>query len=593
MSQNDERNVKRAKLRGDWWLFGMRWLMPVVIIIVEFLINQGDLPQDLIIIALGMMVHNLIVLLFLAFGMRSHILRVLSIIIDIGLIIAGASLVDLYILWFGLIPTLAVASFYGSLPGVLVAITIEAAAIFWRVEIHEAAFEVSELPTLIMVGALLFIAGVLTGALSHGNSNLIALRAQVEQQKQTAKKAQDLVALVYQMVEVLSGEAQQAGRVQQVALDFCLDGLTRLGAKPALAGVILLFGDTESGKAVLRAVGSRGIAPMEERITISTPRGVIAEALTKAEPVYTDSPNDDPGLGHFVVFQECGSVYCLPMRANFDNYGVMIIGSTAPDAFLAGEHLSLMCAIASQATVALQNAALYQSLVEERDTIIAAEEDARRQLADDLHAGPTQGIAAVAMRVNYIRRLIEKSPEKAETELYEVEQLARDTTKEIRHMLFTLRPIVIESRGLEAGLEELVNQMRDTYDQKVELYIQPGCSENLDPQAAAAIFYIIEEAVNNARKHAQSEIIRVGLVVQGDALVVRVEDDGAGFDVESTLVAASSRTGHLGMVELQDRAEVIDGKLLIDSTPGKGTRITLAVPLARVMKNDSTGAGWG
>ncbi len=574
----------RAELRRDWWLFGARWLMPVAIIFVEIVINQGSFSQNLTILVMGMMVHNLVVLLLLTFGIWSHLLRVLSLLIDAGLIVASALLISLNALWLGLIPILAAASFYGWFAGVLFAIAVVAAAIFWRVSIQETALDVRELPTLFMMGLLLVVTGALSGILSRDSGGQITLRARLSQQEKLTKKSQDLVGLVYQMIEVLSGAAQQAGRVQQVALDFCLEGLAKLGARPSLVGVVLLFGETETGKTTLRIAGSRGIAPVEESTIVPAPKGIIARALNEAEPVCTDTPNEDPGLSHLVTLRECASVYCIPMRLNYDNFGVMAIGSTSPNAFSADEHVSLMCAIAGQATVALQNASLYQSLVEERDSVIAAGEAARRQLADDLHAGPTQGIVAVAMRINYIRRLLEKDPDKAAAELYEVEQMARDTTKEIRHMLFTLRPIVIEAQGLKAGLEELVNQMRDTYNQKVELYIQPGCEEYLESQTAGAIFYIIEEAVNNARKHAQSDVIRVGLIVQGDALVVRVEDDGVGFDVSAAMAESGMRSGHLGMIELQDRADLIDGKLRIDSAPGTGTRVMLAVPLARIRK---------
>jgi len=467
---------------------------------------------------------------------------------------------------------------------------MEAAIIFWRMGIQEVPFGASEQSVLVAAGVLLTAVGVLAGILSHDAERLTTLRDQLDSQEQITKKSQDLIALIYQMTEALSGSGQQAGRLQRAALDFCLDGLEQLGARPTLVGAILLFGEAEGDKMALHVAAGRGIAPMEDEVTIPTTLGIIGRALGEAEPIFTDTPCDDPALTRFVTLQDCKSAYCVPMRAHYDNYGVMIVGSTSPDAFFAEEHVSFMRAIASQATVALQNASLTQSLVEERDTMIAAEVDARRQLADDLHAGPTQGIAAVAMRLNYVRRLMDKDPEKATAELYEIEQMARNTTKEIRHMLFTLRPIVIEAKGLKAGLDELVKQMKETYDQEIELYVQPGCDENLDPQASGTIFYIIEEAVNNARKHAQSEVIRVGVIVQGNALVVRVEDDGVGFDVQSTIAAAGVRSGHLGMVELQGRADLIDGKLQIDSAPGKGTRITLAAPLARIAKTDGNGS---
>jgi signal transduction histidine kinase len=78
------------------------------------------------------------------------------------------------------------------------------------------------------------------------------------------------------------------------------------------------------------------------------------------------------------------------------------------------------------------------------------QEEARKKIARDLHDGPTQSIAAIAMRVNFARRLMERDFKAASEELYKIEELARRTTKEIRHMLFTLRPLVLESQGLVA-----------------------------------------------------------------------------------------------------------------------------------------------
>ena len=96
-----------------------------------------------------------------------------------------------------------------------------------------------------------------------------------------------------------------------------------------------------------------------------------------------------------------------------------------------------------------------------------AQDEARRKLARDLHDGPTQSVSAIAMRVNFARRLMERDVAEAGEELYKIEDLARKTTKEIRHMLFTLRPLVLESQGLTAALQAMAEKVNETYNQNV------------------------------------------------------------------------------------------------------------------------------
>src|SRR5207245_2206803 len=108
------------------------------------------------------------------------------------------------------------------------------------------------------------------------------------------------------------------------------------------------------------------------------------------------------------------------LRAGFDHYGILLYGAPMPDAF-SSEHVELLTAIGTQATIALQNAVLYQNLRTEKERIVEIEEDARKKLARDLHDGPTQGVAAIAMRVNYIRRMIVTKPQMADEELQKVE----------------------------------------------------------------------------------------------------------------------------------------------------------------------------
>jgi signal transduction histidine kinase len=239
-------------------------------------------------------------------------------------------------------------------------------------------------------------------------------------------------------------------------------------------------------------------------------------------------------------------------------------------------------AICNQAIVALQNAQLYQSLMDEKERIVDVEEDARKKLARDLHDGPTQSIAAIAMRLNYTRTLLAKNKDiqKTAEELERIEELARRTTKEIRHMLFTLRPLILETQGLQAALEQYISKSAETDSTVIHLQAIPDIDNWLDQNMQGVIFYIMEEAIGNARKHAKAQNIWVRLQRKDGDFVVEVADDGKGFDVEEMQTGYDER-GSLGMINMRERAELVGGKVTVASMPGKGTRVSLAVPLDR------------
>jgi len=212
--------------------------------------------------------------------------------------------------------------------------------------------------------------------------------------------------------------------------------------------------------------------------------------------------------------------------------------------------------------------------------MVEVQEETRKKLARDLHDGPTQSVAAIAMRINLIRRMMAKNPKEALDELQKIEDLALRTTKEIRHMLFTLRPLILESQGLNAALEAMAEKMRETFTQNVVINVDESVLENMEMGKQGVIFYIIEEAVNNARKHASAAHIWVRLrPFETEIALLEIEDDGVGFDVADVHKSYDKR-GSLGMVNLRERTELVTGLLNIDSAPGKGTRIQVYIPLS-------------
>ena len=146
-------------------------------------------------------------------------------------------------------------------------------------------------------------------------------------------------------------------------------------------------------------------------------------------------------------------------------------------------------------------------------------------------------------------------------------------------MLFTLRPLVLESQGLVAALQAMAEKMKETYSQNVHVNVEETILESIEMGKQGVIFYIVEEAVNNARKHAQAGRIWVNLHLKQPGLaLLEIQDDGVGFDVAAVTRNYDQR-GSLGMVNLRDRAELVNGVLDVQSILGKGTRVQVYIPL--------------
>ncbi len=341
-------------------------------------------------------------------------------------------------------------------------------------------------------------------------------------------------------------------------------------------GLALFFDEQDPGQR-MRVVANRQLESHDAEQQIPGKTGIVAESLKTGSAVLFDQVNTDPELATFRALQRCRSGVCYPLQAGLEQYGVVIIATPSPRP-PSTQHLELMRAFTGQAGIAFQNAKLYQSTRLEQDRIIHGENEMRQKLARDLHDGPTQKIAGLVMQLEYISHLLDQNPAEAKKELEKARATAQQTVKEIRTALFTLRPLMLETQGLSATLQQYGERLRET--EKISIQVQPGkFGSELDPNVAATVFAIIDEAVTNARKHAPRAVIYVTAEKRDDTLVATVRDEGEGFDLNRVLSSYDNRTS-LGLQNMRERAVLINGDLRIDSSPGRGTRITLIAPLA-------------
>ncbi len=347
----------------------------------------------------------------------------------------------------------------------------------------------------------------------------------------------------------------------------------RQDAKQRVVGLALMVGE----KGILQIATARGLQPLDMHKTFAGQSGIIGKAMQEGVPVIEDGGDEDPELGVLNAFANIRTTLAIPLRAQFETYGVLVFGSTAPKA-INEDHIDTLEAIGVQATVALKNSVLYANLQDEKERIIRIEENARAALVRDLHDIPTQTVSAVAMHLSTIPIIAERQPETLKDEVENIRQMALRATEEIRHVMFALRPLALESSGLTTALAQLSDKMNQTYKQPMQVDVDPRIEDLLEQEAKGTIFYLIEEAANNARKYAGASLIRVRGTVEGDEVVMRVQDNGKGFE-PSEVLGDYNKRGSFGMVNMRERAELVNGVFDLQSAPGKGTTIIVRVPI--------------
>jgi len=344
----------------------------------------------------------------------------------------------------------------------------------------------------------------------------------------------------------------------------------------------LMLIDTDTNELVFEyAIGEKGNEVRRTRIGLN--EGIAGWVASHGQPVIVNDAQNDPRfLGR--VDEESGfathSIGAVPLEIRGRTIGVLEVLNKLDATGFDAEDLTMLNSIAAQAAIAIDNARLYQSLREERDKIIKAQEDVRRELARNLHDGTVQLLAAIAMGLDHVERLLELKPDAVYAELDALRRLVRQATKETRLLLFELRPVILETQGLVAALESYVDQLQDSEDFEVHLEVV-GFHERLPFRVEGTVFSIIQEAINNIRRHAHAHGAWLRLEADRQELVVSIRDDGAGFDVTAVEQNYDQRRS-FGLLNMQERSTLIDGTLSIESSttgPNRGTEVILRMPL--------------
>jgi PAS domain S-box-containing protein len=288
----------------------------------------------------------------------------------------------------------------------------------------------------------------------------------------------------------------------------------------------------------------------------------------------------------------CLKALLLPLRVR--NHVIGVLEAYGPEEALAEkEAVETLATLANQAASALENARLYEDLAERErrlenlvERLVAAQEEERRRVAYEVHDGLTQLAVAAHQRLEIFEEDY-ALPSQGRQELQEVIGLARRTVAEARRVIADLRPTTLDDFGLAAAIRMQVEDLRKE-DYQVD-YEEALGEAPLPVALETTLFRVAKEALNNARKHAQTARLRVVLARRDGRVRLEIRDWGRGFEPVELEHNAGGPGERVGLSSMRERVALLGGEFEIRSEPGAGTSVVAEVPVPTMGEGDEHG----
>ena len=236
-----------------------------------------------------------------------------------------------------------------------------------------------------------------------------------------------------------------------------------------------------------------------------------------------------------------------------------------------------------QAAVAIEDAWLFEQVRAGRERLqslsrrlVEAHEAERHYVARELHDEAGQALTSLLFGLRQLESQLGDPAQAAQAaQVAELKQITNGLFDNLHRLAADLRPASLDHLGLVPVLQQYVKAMGDRYGLLAQFKAVGFNGERLSAEIETALYRIVQEALTNIGRHARATRADVLLERQGDRVVVVVEDNGLGFDAELSRLA---QTGHLGLVGMQERVEMLGGRLTIESAAGTGSTIVVEVP---------------
>lgn len=248
------------------------------------------------------------------------------------------------------------------------------------------------------------------------------------------------------------------------------------------------------------------------------------------------------------------------------------------------EDVDLLATMATEVAIAIENAMMLDNLREQQQRVeqllaktVLAQEDERKRISVELHDSVAQWLVGASYRMQACKVLLSGSDnDQVQSEIAEIEDTIDRSLKEIRRMMAGLHPPALDELGLVHALRQLLEGLKPD---SIAYHFEPiGKPVRLPPSAELAIYRVVQESLNNIRKHSGASAVVLRLRFEPENVSVEIHDNGAGFNYSRTRKSAVS-VGHMGLVGMEERTTMLGGTLKIKTRQGSGTTIFLTLPV--------------
>jgi signal transduction histidine kinase len=393
------------------------------------------------------------------------------------------------------------------------------------------------------------------------------------------RKQLDQIHLLYQISQAITSTLDLKSVFNQT---------TELAASILKAKAATLFSIDMKQRELVFMVAKGSAAQVLEEKRIPITQGVVGWVATHGQPLIVNNTQKSK-LFNSAVDSQTGfstqNIVCVPLRMHDRTVGVLEVLNKEGNEDFTSADAEWLTTMGQQIAIALENAQLYENLRQEQERIIKAQEEVRNQLARELHDNTAQMLSLIIMNLDLARQLLDKGKlEKVASELQRIEEYAKQANREVRTLLFELRPIILESRGLIPALHAYHRQLQASMDCSIHLDA-PALGFEISMQGANIIFSIVQEALNNIRKHARARNVWIRVSTNAEYLRFDVEDDGVGFDSDAISGNYEER-GSFGLLNMRERAAMLSGYIELQSPrvhAPRGTLVTGFIPLSGII----------
>lgn len=258
----------------------------------------------------------------------------------------------------------------------------------------------------------------------------------------------------------------------------------------------------------------------------------------------------------------------IPLVIEGERVGTLVLGvSHWRDTLPPGGQV-LLDDLVRHVAIAVRAERLWGELRQTRERLVTAREEERRRLQKDLHDGLGASLAAIGLKLDRMRRTFSLARETEEA-VDDVQMQLKETIVGLRRLVYSLRPLELDELGFALALRELQYQFADQ-PVRITVVVEEGLP-SLSAAVEVTAYRIVQECISNAIRHSGASRCSVQARVEGDRLIVEVEDDGVGMPAEP-------RTG-IGLRSIRERAQEVGGSLLLRSTPNEGTSVLVTIPI--------------